>query len=426
MSATFSGLATGLDTASIVDSIMEVERVPITAMEDKQEYLESKLEVYTEFDTLLETLYSSVIGLNSENDLTSFEIANSGSDYFSISTSSLSDEGAYSIEVVSLAQQQKDVSTEGFADTDETTLTGELQIGGETFSYEDVTLVELVDLITEADNGITASIADIGTENGYRLLLTADSAGEEIEISGTGSITLDTATDGHAVEGTKAHLVIDGLDYYSSDNTVTTAIKGATITLLAESDSSAKNVSITSDAVNVISDQLEETVAAYNAINEYINTVYNSDSSLGNSMKTVQRNLKDSLTALASLGIESNWETGEFTFNSEILAEVYGDEPDAVIELLMGADDNGGAMTSLDDYLSDQLNASRGFYALKENSINDQNSTLDDRITAAETRLEKRRELLESQFVAMELLVSSLNSQGDFLTTFFESYNQSG
>lgn len=425
MSVTFSGLASGVDTASVVDSIMEIERIPITAMEDKQEYLESKLEVYTEFNTLLDGFYSTVIGLNSENDLTSFEVVNKGSDYFSISTSSLSTEGSYAIEVVSLAQQQKDVSTEGFADTDETTLTGELQIGEETLSYENLTLLDLADLITESDNGISASIADVGTENGYRLMLTADLAGEEIEISGSGSITLDTAVDGHIVEGSKAHLVIDGLDYYSSDNSVTTAIKGATITLLAESDANAKNVSITSDSQSVISGKLAELVSGYNSIVDYINTIYASDSTLGNSLKTVQRNLKDSLTDLVSLGVTSNWETGELSFDSDTLAEAYGNDPDAVVALLMGSDDSEGVMTRMDDYLSYQLSSSTGFMASKEDTINTQISRLDDRITAMETRLEKRQELLESQFTAMELLVSSLNSQGDYLTSFFESYSSS-
>ncbi len=423
MSVTFSGLASGVDTASIVDSIMEVERTPITTMEDEQVYLESKLEVYTEFNTLLDSFYSSVIGLNSETDLNSFEITNNGSEYFSISTSLLSDEGSYSIEVVSLAQQQKDISSEGFADTDETTLTGELQIGEETLSYEGVTLLELVDLITESELGMSASIANTGTEDGYRLLLTADSAGEEIEISGTGSITIDTAVDGHTVEGTKAHLVIDGVDYYSSDNTVTTAIKGVTIILLAESDSTAKNVSISSDAESVISDQLAEMVSAYNSINEYIDTIYASDSTLGNSMKMVQRNLKDSLTNLAFLGVESDWETGEITFDSDKLAEAYGDDSDSVIELLMGSDDNGGVMTRMDDYLNNQLNSSTGFVATKESTIETQLSRLDDRITAMESRLEKRQETLESQFTAMELLVSSLDSQAAYLTSFFDSYS---
>ncbi|MBU0961685.1 MAG: hypothetical protein KKD01_09670 [Proteobacteria bacterium] len=42
MSVTFSGLASGVDTASILDFIMEIECTPITSMENKQEYLESK------------------------------------------------------------------------------------------------------------------------------------------------------------------------------------------------------------------------------------------------------------------------------------------------------------------------------------------------------------------------------------------------
>lgn len=51
-----------------------------------------------------------------------------------------------------------------------------------------------------------------------------------------------------------------------------------------------------------------------------------------------------------------------------------------------------------------------------------------------ETRLKKRRETLETQFAVMEELVSvtdrpygasTLNSQSDYITSFFESYNQS-
>ena len=42
-----------------------------------------------------------------------------------------------------------------------------------------------------------------------------------------------------------------------------------------------------------------------------------------------------------------------------------------------------------------------------------------------ETRLEKRRETLEAQFSAMEELISSLNSTGDYLTSFFEDYSSS-
>ena len=43
-SVSFSGLASGIDTASIVESIIESERTPITTMESTQTYLQTKLD----------------------------------------------------------------------------------------------------------------------------------------------------------------------------------------------------------------------------------------------------------------------------------------------------------------------------------------------------------------------------------------------
>ncbi len=427
MSITFSGLASGVDTASIVEEIIEVESAPITAAEDKIEYLETKLESHTELNDLLISFNTAVMGLNDESDLSSFDVSNNGSDYFSISTTSLADEGSYSVEVVSLATVQKDISSEGFSDVDETTLTGELQVGNEILKYEDVTLSEIVELLEEGDYAVSATIVDVGTNEGYRLILTADTAGEEIDIIGTGSITLDTTVDGHTVEGTKAHAVIDGVDYYSDSNTIASAIHGATITLLAASDSGADQVTLTSDVENVISTRLEEIVTAYNEIQNYIDTIYNGDPTLARSMSSVQGGIKSFLSSnsLITLGIETDWEAGELSFNNDIFSEVYSEDPDAVMETLFGNDDSAGIMNRLDDYLEEELDSISGFLARKTSSSEEQISRLDDSITAMQTRLDKRQEMLEAQFTAMETLISSLNSQGDFLTSFFESYNSS-
>jgi flagellar hook-associated protein 2 len=135
----FSGLASGIDTDSIIESLIEVESAPKALLEDKVEYLETKQETYENFNELLDGFYNAVLGLNSENDVKSFAISNAGSDYFSLSTTSLASEGSSSVEVISLAQQQKDISTNYVEDTETTTLSGELQIGEESFSYEGIT-----------------------------------------------------------------------------------------------------------------------------------------------------------------------------------------------------------------------------------------------------------------------------------------------
>jgi flagellar hook-associated protein 2 len=427
MSVTFSGLASGIDTASIVESLIELESAPITAAEDKIEYLETKLESHTELNTLLEEFSAAVMSLNDKNDLARFTVNNNGSDFFSISTTSIADEGSYSVEVIGLAQQQKDISPEGFSDIEETMLTGELQIGSETLSYDNVTLSGLVSLIEEGDYGVSATIVNVGTDNGYRLILTAANAGEEIDITGTGSITLDTATDGHTVEGTKAHAIIDGVDYYSDTNTISSAIHGATITLSGESDSGADLVSLTSGAEDVITTQLEEIVSVYNEIKNYIDTISATDPTLARSMKTVQSGIKNYLSsnAMVNLGIEMDWTSGELSFDGDMFSEAYEEDSDAVIQTLFGSDDSTGVMTRLDDYLEEELDSTTGFLARKTSSTEEQISRLDDSITAMQTRLDKRQAMLEAQFTAMETLISSLNSQGDYLTSFFEDYNSS-
>ncbi len=422
----FSGLASSIDTDSIVDSLIEVESAPITTMENEQSYLETKRTSYTKFNTLLKNLHTAVEALNDKSDLNSFEVTNNGSEYFSIGTSSLAEAGNYSVQVVSLAQQQKDVSASYVADTGTTTLSGSLQIGEATLAYDGMTLSDLVTQINNGSYGVTARMIDDGTGSGYRLMLTAGTAGKEIEIVGTGSIEFDTATNGHTVEGTKAHVIVDGVDYYSTSNTMTNAIKGTTLTLQATSTANS-TVKIESDTEHVIATQLQKIVDAYNAINTYLDTLSDSDPTLANTMKSVQRSLRNYLTSgsFLSLGIETDWKTGTLTFDSDTLSAAYENDPETVVASLLGDDGTQGIMARLDGYLDEQVDATTGFLATKEKTIDKQVATLEDKIDAMTTRLEKRRAVLEAQFAAMETLLSTLNSQSDFLTSFFASYGSS-
>lgn len=427
MAITFSGLATGLDTASLIDAIMEVERTPVTTMENTKTYLETKLETFTEFNSLLERLYTAVTGLNSRNDCKAYTVTNSGSEYFSLATTSLSSAGSYAVKVVSLAQQQKDVSTSTVADTTTATLSGTLLLGDQTLTYENISLGDLVDQINGGGYGLVASMIDDGTGSGYRLLLSAEQAGTTIEIFGTGSIEMDTATNGHTLAGTKAHVNVDGIDYYGTSNTMTNAIKGATLTLLAAGGDTAKHVSVASDAENIISTKLEEMVTAFNDIATLITTIRTSDPTLANTMQAVQRTLRNALTTAGfiALGVTSDWQSGKLSFSASTLSTAFADDAEGVLTTLFGNDTSSGTMKRLDDYLTEQLNNTTGFFVTKKTLVNKKISDLDNRIESMETRLEKRRATLEAQYAAMETLVSSLNSQSDYLTSFFNSYNKS-
>ncbi len=112
MVISFGGLATGLDTNAIIKAIMDAERQPLERMEKEKEYLSSRLEAFSQFETKLDALSSSIGEMNDADKLGSYTTRSGSEDYFSLSvaSSSLASKGNYQLEVVNLAQVQKDVS----------------------------------------------------------------------------------------------------------------------------------------------------------------------------------------------------------------------------------------------------------------------------------------------------------------------------
>ncbi|MBN2428527.1 MAG: flagellar filament capping protein FliD [Deltaproteobacteria bacterium] len=425
----FSGLASGLDTESIISSLMEIEQAPVTALEEDQEYLETKLEAYTSFDTYLDALNSAVKALDSTSELNAYS-ATLSSDEISTSVSSIAKEGSYNIEVVSLACQQKDIADEGFGDTTTADLSGSITIGEETLEYENVSLSDLVETINSGEYGISASLINDGTEDGYRLILTADQSGSEIDIVATGSITLDTVTDGHTREGSQAHIVVDNIDIYSNSNSIDTAVNGVTLELLdtTEGDTITLNVSTDSDAVV---EKVESFVTAYNDVIAYIADQSASDWGSDSEFRSVKRKLQNfistqigvegSFSSLTELGLETDYETGQLTLDTEILSDAIEEDFESFQSLFLGDDDTDGIAVRMADYMAEITDSDTGILAVKEDSTEDNIDRIEEQIERLELRLEKRQENLEAQFTALETLLSELNTTSDYLANWIDS-----
>ena len=126
-------------------------------------------------------------------------------------------------------------------------------------------------------------------------------------------------------------------------------------------------------------------------------------------------------TALSQLGLETQ-KDGQLSLDSTKLTDAIEFDLDSVVNLLAGKeDDDGGLGSKFEDYLADLTNSTNGLLAGRENSINDNIARIDKQIALTETRLEKREETLQKQFNAMELLVSGMNAQSNFLTTQLKS-----
>ena len=64
MTIQFGGLATGLDTSSIIDQLMNIERQPLARLEADKTSLNNRLKAFTELDTRLKSFSDTIKDLN--------------------------------------------------------------------------------------------------------------------------------------------------------------------------------------------------------------------------------------------------------------------------------------------------------------------------------------------------------------------------
>jgi flagellar hook-associated protein 2 len=409
---------------------MEVESEPLDNLENDKEYYESQIDTYSSFNDLLNSLMDAVDEIDTLTEISSYAATVSGEEAVSVSTSSDAVTGSYEVQVLNLAQTQKDIGNEGFADAGEASLSGSITIGETEISYENISLSELVDQINDADSGYTAGMINDGTENGWRLVLTGDSAANSADILATGSITIDTAGDGHTRDAALAHVQIDGIDIYSEYNTVTDAIYGVTLDLLSSSEDATSYVNVATDT-DAVTTKINDFISAYNEIISFVDEAAESSGSTNNDLSGIVRRLRNFLTqqfegegvfnSLAGLGFETDFQTGELSIDSTTLSDALEDDFDSVVALFAGDENNEGLLAQVYTYLDEQTDGISGFHATREESLEAKVERIDESIERMETRLEKREETLTAQYNALELLMSELNSSSDYLTTYFSS-----
>ena len=423
-SITFSGLASGLDTDSIIESLMEIEREPIDSLEADAEYFESETEAFSNIRTTLVALQDAVEAMDTVKELSAYSATSSDQSLLSATAGETASAGSYHIEVLSLAETQKDVGAEGFSDTDSEALSGSLTIGETTIDYSDVTLSDLVDMINDSEVGLQATIINDGTESGYRLVLSGEEAGVETAVLGTGSISIDTATDGHTYDSAQAHIVVDNIDIYSNGNTLTSAIPGVTLDLLDAESGESLTVTVASDT-SQIEATVDTFISAYNNVVDLLadesENGWGNDSSLSfirrkmQNFLTTQVSGSDSLTSLVQLGFKTDYKTGQLSVDSSVFNEALSNDPEGVLGLFAGDSETDGIADLFGDYLDAQTDSVDGIYARRK-TTNDANiKRIENRVEVMETRLEKREEYLRAQYTALETLISEMNAQTSYL-----------
>ncbi len=447
MAIQFGGLSTGLDTNSIIEQLMNVERMPIVRYESDKTWLNNKLKAFNTLDGLLKTFQSSISNLDDSDSLLQRSVNLGSKDFFDATVSSSAIPGAaYNVEVVSLAKVQKSISDTNFASkTDPSLGTGTLTftVGGinhdVTIASTDNSLTGIADAINTAGIGVNASIINDGTATTpYRLVLTGENVATDFSMTSSltgGTDTLGTFTVTQS--SSRAHIIVDSTDIYADSNTLSEAIPGVTLNLLqaqlVAGETTSLNVSLDTSAIK---STIQSFATGYNGVISFItgqSAMDGGDAGIlaGDSgINTIKRHLQNMLTSpfensgvlssFSELGFETQRD-GTLKVNDDVLTKVVNNNIESVVSLLVGENGKDGLAVQFNDYLSSMTSPTTGMLKGRKDSTTTNIARIDNRIQMMETRLEKREEYLRKQFTAMELLVGQMNAQSDYLTQQMES-----
>lgn len=281
-----SGLASGMDTESIIKDLMKIEKKKVDKVDKQKIKLEMKQEVWEEMNAKLYSFYTKqVFDFKSSGSYKIKGATNSHESLLGVSASSSAVAGVHKIKVTQLAQAAHLYSNTIAIDTVKTTDIVSFEISDGTGDPvkidldKDATISDLVKAINDKDLDIEASYDSVNK----RILLNNTKLGEtsRIQISkvdtpaeqaffsaiglavnaGTGNLN-DDDLGVLGAKGEKSIYEYNGMQLEAQSNTV--SVNGLTITLKAESAQEVTvNVTNNTDAVYK---KVKDFIKAYNEL----------------------------------------------------------------------------------------------------------------------------------------------------------------
>ncbi|GLI38483.1 flagellar filament capping protein FliD [Geobacter hydrogenophilus] len=458
----FSGLASGIDTQSMITQLMYLERAPERLLQTKQKKLQSQIDLYKQIKDSLSELQKSAQSIKTSSTFKGLKTDVGDSSVLTASASSTAMEGVHTVEVTALARSQRQVSI-GYASNSSLTFnTGSFTIDDGTGTVKTVNIAEgqnslngIVTAINESGANVTASIINDGSGTPYRLVVTGkDTKNYTVDFSGlavppaggTGALapTLLGVGDPTYQAGTPASFKVDGVTITRTSNTVTDVLPGVTFSLLKEGATTSVTVSNdTDDVTKKINDFVKEFNDAVTLINKQ--SVYDSTGKTTGALsgdatlRTVQSQLQRLVTTsvsgasgafktLASIGITTDSKTGNLSVDSSKLADALKSNFDGVVDLFThngdktGLADNQYGLAQQFNLVLDRVTHSyaegstnNGLIESRIYGLNKSITDIDKQIDSMEDRMVQREAVLKQKFSAMESMISRLSSQGNSL-----------
>ena len=284
---TIDGLVSGIDTATIVEGLLEIQQRQIDSLEGTREEVLTEQAAFRGIEARLLSFQTAVNQLNRNRDSV-FAVRTVATGNESLVTAAATSEappGTYSLAVNSLARSHQ-IATQGFDDPDAVITQGTLTIQVGTGSPDTITvdstnatLQGLADAINSADLDVAASVIHDGAS--YRLLLASNQTGLDNQISvtnnlaasGAGATRPDFDVLNPVQEAADASVTIGSgpgaIAVSSGTNIVDDVIPGVTLNLHSADPATTITLSVDRDTEPAV-DAVQNFVDEFNALMDYI------------------------------------------------------------------------------------------------------------------------------------------------------------
>lgn len=440
------GLSSGIDINGLVAQLVAAERAPAEQRLSRQQArVDAQVSALGQLRGALSTLQSTLTPLRTVGAFQTRVATSSDRTVFEATVTPNAAQGTYSVEVDRLASAQRLVSAAFSGGSGSAVGTGTLtlSLGATSFQVSvaegSESLAAIRDAINAAaDNpGIQASIITAG--DGARLILASRQTGAANTMritasGGDGGLNALVYDPGNVTNLTElsaaqdARVLIEGFEVTSSTNSISGAIEGVTLNLLAAEPGSVKTLTVSNDTTQAL-EKIRKFVADFNTAATTMAKLRAFDPAtrvggplLGDAMlrgieAALRREISNRVEAamapydtLAGVGITTQSD-GTLKLDETRLSNALRNGFD-VVGRLFGSEN--GVAARLYGIVDAAIRADGQVTTRTERLQRDKRAIDQDR-AALDRRMESVERRYRAQFIAMDTLLSQLQSTGSYL-----------
>ena len=462
------GAGSGMNTQALAQSLVDAEKTPqAKIINDKIDATKKEITGYSGLMYVVSEVKKAFDVLADPTQFAGLVTKNSQPAAFDVITNPSAQPGMHDISVTNVAKPQRSLTHAGFADSSSSVISGadftlNLVAGtGATAKTTAITvpgnstLIGVRDAINSANAGVTAQIIDSGVDGAtdrYKIMVSGQPGStnsftltSSIPAIGFNTNPVAGQADSVLQAATNANIVVDGISYSRSSNTIPDVVPGVTFDLLSETVGSSASIQLSRDTTD-LKTKIDKVVSTFNDFQNFIkiaNDPKSTDPDFGGTLakvsigKTVQAKLRqlvfgtagsstnNSVRGLRDLGVTLQ-QDGTLTVDATVFQKVSTANYDKVVSMFSGKglqNEKGGSTdgvaVSLTGWVKTLVSAQGPLLQGSQNDSTKVTKYQDD-LTKLQTRMDTLLARYTKQFAAMDSIVGKSNSLKTSLTSTFD------